>query len=104
MQPEFFEEQAELGFWLTVTGELYLPVICGWNLNVDHLKGCEFLEHASGRQPWGQSTQPSRQGDMQAVGQKSDEDMGFDAGFELMENGPYSKVAFEIFKGLFDIP
>lgn len=41
---------------------------------------------------------------MQAVGQKSDEDMGFDAAFQLMENGPYGKIAFEILKRLFDTP
>ena len=40
---------------------------------------------------------------MQAVGQKSDEDMGFDALLILMIDRSDGQVALEVLKGLFDL-
>lgn len=87
------EEQSESGFGLGVTRERYVASVLRGNLYVDHLEGRELLQHASGREPRGQSAEPSRQGDVQAIGQESDKDVRFDACFQLMEDRSDGEVA-----------
>lgn len=47
--------------------------------------------------------QPMAQGDVQAIGQKRDQDVRFDAVLELVEDGPDRQIAFEIFEGFLDL-
>ena len=53
-------------------------------------------------QALGQGMEAPRQGDLHAVGQKSDEDVGLNPLLVLMEDRTDCQVAFEIAEGLFD--
>lgn len=74
-------------------------MIGGWQVDIDHLDGSELLQHGTGRQAWGQMTQSRTQGDLQAVGEEGDEDVGFDSVLELMKDGTQSQIVFEGFEG-----
>jgi hypothetical protein len=42
------------------------------------------------------------EGDVQAIGQEGDEDVGFDARLELVKDRPDREIAFEVLERLFD--
>jgi hypothetical protein len=65
-------------------------------MHVDHLHSGKLLQHAARRQPWSQRMQAPRQRDVQAIGQKGNEDMGLDARLELLKDRPDREVAFEV--------
>ena len=56
--------------------------------HVDHLHGGELLEDRAGRESGRQIAQAPGEGDVQAVSQEGDEDMGLDAVFALMVDRP----------------
>ncbi len=86
-----------------MAGEPDLAAVGGWDVDVDHLHGGEFLEHAARRQPGGESAQPSGERDVQAIRQEGDEDVGFDTTFQLMEDPPDGEIALEVAEGLLDV-
>jgi len=53
---------------------------------------------ARGREPTGQRLEPCPQGDMQAISQEGDEDMGFDALFEPMIIGRNPRSSLSVLK------
>ena len=46
--------------------------------------------------------QTARKGDVQAIGQEGDEDVGLNARLELVKDRPDREVAFEVLERLFD--
>ena len=46
--------------------------------------------------------QAPRQSDVQAIGQEGDEDVGLDAGLELVKDRPDREIAFEVLERLLD--
>ena len=79
-----------------MAGEHQLAAISSRQMHVDHLHGRKLLQHAARRQPRRQRMQAPRERDMQAIGQEGNEDVGLDAGLELVKDRPDGKVAFDV--------
>jgi hypothetical protein len=79
LQFEFLKQQAELGFGLGIAGEQQLAAVGGRQMDVDHLHGGKLLQHAARRQSRRQRMQAPRESDVQAIGQKGNEDVRLDA-------------------------
>lgn len=73
------------------------------DLDIDHLHGGEFLEHAARGQPGRMRSQLLSECDVQAVGQEGDEEVCFDPRFALVVDRSDRKVALEIPEGFFDL-
>jgi hypothetical protein len=71
-------------------------------IDIDHLDGSELLQGTSGSEPRRQSMKAALQGNMQAICQKRDEDVGLDAVLVLVENRTYREVALQGLECLFD--
>jgi len=69
-----------------VTGQADLAPVGGRQVNIDHLDGGEFFERTARGQPGRQGVKSTGQGDLHAVGQKGDEDVGLDPLLVLMED------------------
>jgi hypothetical protein len=78
------------------------PLVVG-RTNIDHhLDGGKFFERTACSQAGRQGMKATDQGDLHAVSQKGDEDVGFDPRLVLMEDRANRQVAFEIAERLFD--
>lgn len=102
LEPQGVDEHRQFLFRLGVTGQNHGAPVVGGQVDVNHLHRGELLQHRPGRKPGRQITQPPPQGHMQTVGQEGDEDVGFDAGLELVEDGADVQVALEVSEGLLD--
>jgi hypothetical protein len=71
-------------------------------MDIDHLDGGELFERASRGQAGSQGVQAAAQSDVQAVGEKGDEDVGFDPLLVLVEDRSDGEVALEVLESLFD--
>ena len=71
---EFVEQELELRLGLCVAGEAQFAPIGRWQINVDHLHGREFLEHAARGEAWRERLQLLAERDVQAVGEEGDKD------------------------------
>ena len=87
LQSQLVHQEAEPGFGLGIAGEQQLAAVGGRQVHVDHLHGGELLQHAARRQPGRQRMQAPRKSDMQAIGQKGDEDVRLNTCLELMKDG-----------------
>jgi hypothetical protein len=96
------DQELQFGFGLGVAGEHDLAPVGGRQMDVDHLDGGELFERAARGQPGRQGMQAARQGDLHAVGQEGDEDVGLDPPLVLMEDRADRQVALEILERLFD--
>jgi hypothetical protein len=88
---------------LGATRRLDFTPVGGGNVDVDQLQGGELLQGASWS-AWGQRAQAPRQRCVQAIGEEGNEDVRFDARFELMEDGAYGEIPLEVPESLFDAP
>ena len=61
-------------------------------MDIDHLHGREFLEHAASSEPWGKRLQLPAERDVQAIGEERDKDVRFDAALFLMEDRPQRQI------------
>ena len=100
LQPVDYKLQ--LGFWMGVAGEQYLAPVRGRQMDVDHLDGGELVERTARGEPRRQGMKPAGQGDLHAVGQERDEDVGLDPLLVLMEDRTDRQIAFEVAERLFD--
>src|SRR6266849_5659502 len=96
------DDELEFGFGVGVAGEQDLAPVGGRQMNVDHLDGGKFFERAARSQSGRQGIQTTGQGDLHAVGQKGDEDVGLDPLLVLMEDRTNREIALEIAERLFD--
>ena len=62
-----------------------------------------FSSTALGVSPGASALQPLFQCDHQAIGQECHEDMGFDAGLQLVMNGPDRKIVLQFLERLLDL-
>ncbi len=74
----------------------------GRQVDVDHLHGLEFFEDGSRGEAGRQGAQAPLEGDLQAVGDEGDKDVGLDAVVELVVDRPDREAALEFLEGLFD--
>ena len=72
--------------------------------DVDHLDRGELFQHGFGCQSRRQSLQPLLERHHQAIGEEGHEDVSFDAGFELVMDGPHRKIVLQFLERLLDIP
>ena len=79
-----------------------LASVGGGDGHVEHLDLAQSLQHAAGTQAGGRLLVVFLKGDVQAVGEEADEDVGFDASVELVKDGAQAEVALEGAKALFD--
>ena len=96
------DQELEFGFGVGVAGEQNLAPVGGRQMDIDHLDGGELFECAPRGQPGRQGMKATGQGDLHAVSQKGDEDVGLDPLLVLVEDRADRQVAFEITEGLFD--
>ena len=75
IEPKFFEQQPQLGFWFCVAGQHEFAAVGCWHVDVDHMNGGELLEHAAWSEPGRQGVQAPSQRDMEAIGDEGDERM-----------------------------
>src|SRR5208283_5703506 len=69
-------------------------------MNVDHLNGGEFLEHAARGQARREPFQAAAEGDVQTISEEGDEDVRLDALLFLMVDRADGEVALERSKRL----
>ena len=84
---EFVEQQLQLWLGLCVAREAqFASVGCG-HVDIDHVHGCELVQHAARGESRRERFESLPECDVQAVGEKRDEDMRFDARLLLVEDG-----------------
>ena len=76
--------------------------IGGREVNVEHLDSGEFVEHGSRGEAAGQRLEPGAKRDVKAIGQEGDEDVGFDALFQLVIDRAQSQIILEALEGRLD--
>ena len=91
IEPELLDQELEFRFGLGVAGQQQFPSVGSRQMYIDHLDGRELLESAARGQSWCQGMQATLQRDLQTVGQKCNEDMGFDPATAFAPS-PRSKV------------
>ena len=74
----------------------------GWDVHVNHLHGGKLIEHGTRRKPRRQRPQSIAESDVQAIGEKGDENVRLNARLELVMDRADGEIAFQIFKCLFD--
>ena len=79
------DQELQLGFWMGVTGEQNLASVGGRQMDIDHLNGSELFKRAARGQPGCEGVEATRESDLHAVSQESDEDVGFDPLLVLMD-------------------
>jgi hypothetical protein len=80
-------------FGLSISSEDKLPAVGGREMHIEHLHGAELIQRLAGREARCFESKPVLQGDLNAVGKESDEDVGFDAVFALMIDRPHRQIA-----------
>ncbi len=72
-------------------------------MNVEHLDSGELVEHGSRGEAAGQRLEPGAKRDVKTVGQEGDEDVGFDALFQLVIDRAQSQIVLEVLEGRLDL-
>ena len=96
------KEDFLVGLGLGVAAQDQGASIGGWEVNIEHLDGGELVEDGARSQPRSQRTQTGTQSHVQAVGQKRDKDMGFDAILAPMEDGTQTEIVLKAFEDGFN--
>lgn len=85
---ELLEKKEKVRFGMGVAGENDFASIGGGQMDIEHLQGGELFEDRA----WGESAGPGfeagLEGDLKAVGQEGDNDVGFDTFLTLVVDGP----------------
>ncbi len=76
--------------------------VCGRQMHVDHLHRFESVEDGAGRQPGSVALGFLFEGDVQAVRQKTYEDVRLDTFVFLVIDRANAQVLFDLFECLFD--
>ena len=93
--PELLKQKSDFVIGLGAADEEQFAAVDGGHADVEQLDRSEFFEDGARHQSGGEFAQVLAEGDRQAVGEEGDEQMRFDAGGFLMEDGPQTQVAFE---------
>jgi len=80
-----------------------MAAVGGGEVDVDHLHGLELFEDRPGGKARRQSAQALLEGDLQAIGDEGDKDMGLDAVVELVVDRSDGEIAFQFLEGLLDL-
>ena len=97
------QEQFLIGVRLGIAGQDQDTAVGGRHMHIDHLHRGELLQHRARGQPRSQGLEPLLQGDLQAIGDEGDEDVGLDAIVGLVVDGADRQIAFQLLEGLLDL-
>jgi len=73
-------------------------------MHVDHLHASELRQCAAGGETGGEAVQATRERDVQTIGEKRYENVGFDPLLALMEDRSNGEISLQVFERLLDIP
>jgi hypothetical protein len=81
-------------FGFCISGEDEFAAIGRREMDIQHLHGRELVQRLAGREARCFEPKPVLQGNLEAVGNESDEDMSFDAVFALVVDRAHGKITF----------
>jgi hypothetical protein len=96
-------EELLVGIQFGVAAEDQCAAIGGREVDVEHLDGGELVEHSPWSEAGGQRFELCAQRDVQAIGEEGDEDVRFDAMFELVEDRAELQIILEILERGLDL-
>src|SRR4051812_1500647 len=103
VEGELLSQELLVGVEIGIAAQDQGGTVGGWEVHVEHLHGGELVEHGPGSEAGCQRPQSRAQRDVKAIGQKGDEDMSFDALFELMIDRTQLQIVFEILERGLDL-
>src|SRR5260370_30522950 len=103
LQFQLVDERLGIGGRLRVAWQNQPALIDSRNPDVDHLDFCQLLQHRRRRQPRGVQQKTLLQRDLQAVGEKGNQNVRVGAVLQLMVNGAYAEVTLERSEDRFDL-
>ena len=98
-QIELLDDEFVVGVGLGVAGQDQGAAVGGWEVNVEHLDGGKLVEDGPGGEARCRRPEPSLEGDVQAIGDEGDKDVGFDAMLKLVIDRAQLQIALEVFEG-----
>jgi len=96
------KQQSDVAVGFGVTGQQQFAVVGGGDAHVDELDVGEFFKDGARHQSGGDLSQVLSEGDREAVGEKGDKEVSFDAVGAVMPDGADGQIAFEGAEGFFD--
>src|SRR6202035_2964249 len=102
-QLHLLDEQLGIGRRLRVAWQNQPALIDSRNPDVDHLDFCQLLQHRRRRQSRGVQQETLLQRDLQAVGEKGNQNVRVGAVLQLMVNGAYAEFTLERSEDRFDL-
>src|SRR5713101_6493446 len=100
---ELVGEELVICVQLGITAENQGAAICGWEVYVEHLHGGELVEHSARGEAGGERLEPRPQGDVEAIGQEGDEDVGFDTRLDLVIDRAQLEIVLEVLERRLDL-
>ncbi len=100
---QLLQENLLIGFRLGIAWQDDVAAVGGGEMDIDHLHGLEFFKDRSRGEAGGQGAQALFEGDLEAIGDEGDKDVGFDTMVELVIDRPDGEIAFEFLEGLLDL-
>ena len=97
LELELPDQKLEFLLRLGVSRQPQLSTVGRRQMDIDHLHGGELLQNAACGQSRRQRVQPTLQGDLHAVGQEGDEDMGLDPSLVVVEHRANRQVLLQSF-------
>src|SRR5450631_4464750 len=103
LNPQLSKQEQLILLWLGITGHDDHPIVRRGQFDINHLYGGELFEHGPRRQARTQGLQPLLQRDQQTIGQKRNENMGFNSSFELVIDGTDRQIVLQLLERLLDL-
>src|SRR6266852_8395467 len=100
---ESLHEKLLVGVQFSVAAQDQCAAIGGREVDVEHLDGGELVEHGPRGEAGGQRLELGVQRYVQAIGQKGDEDVRFDAVLKLVVDRTELQIVLEILERGFDL-
>jgi len=102
-QTQFVQKHLLLGFGFGIAREDQGAAVGGWQMHIHHFDCTQAIECFARGEAGRVLTKFVSQGHLQAVAQEGDEDVCFDAVFELVMDRPQIQIALERFKSFFHV-
>jgi hypothetical protein len=96
-------EKFLVGVQFGVAAQDERTTIGGWEVDVEHLDGGQFVEHGPRGEAGGQRLELGAQRDVKAIGHKGNEDVRFDTMLELVKDRTELQIILEILERGLDL-
>ena len=100
LQIQLIQQQSKFPLRLDVAAQDDFSATRRWKVDVEHLEGCELLQHRTRCQPNRTIPKPRFERPLQAKRQKRNGDVRVAPPFELVVNRSQRQLALELLKGL----